>query len=69
MSIVLLDHQQKKIRRFPGQSGLSTGVTDITGEVPNIEDVLAEVDAALKKADQLQETLEPKKHRGCGCSG
>lgn len=46
------DRTQKKVRK-PSGSGSSLESSDEAVQVPKVDDVLAEVDAAIQKADQL----------------
>ena len=48
-----------------GGGALSPETVDITGQVPQIDVVIAEVDEALKKVQQLEEQISPQ--RRCGC--
>ena len=52
-----------------GGGGAGMEMADLSGEVPSIEDILASVDAALEKADNVSEILKRPKQRvsSCGC--
>jgi len=62
---MLQDRFRKKTKRPVGGGDSSLETIDITDQVPQIDDVLAEVDKALKKAQQLEQQVQPQK--SCGC--
>lgn len=62
---MLQDRFRKKTNGPLGGGDTSLETVDITDQVPQIDDVLAEVDKALEKAAKLEEQLRPQ--RGCGC--
>lgn len=68
---MLFDRFRKK--QPPKGSGEALEPVDITNEVPEVKDVLAEIDAALKKADDITRDLQRRTSkyldtsRGCGC--
>lgn len=51
---MLQDRFRKKTKRPVGGGDSSLETVDITDQLPQIDDVLAEVDAAIEKADQIQ---------------
>lgn len=62
---MLQDRFRKKRKRPSGGGDSSLETVDITDQVPQIDDVLTEVDKALEKIQQLEKQLRP---RGiCGC--
>lgn len=62
---MLQDRFRKKTKRSSGGGDLSLETVDITNQVPQIDDVLAEVDKALKKAQWLKEQIRPRDHCTC----
>lgn len=58
-------------KRPGGRKGSGLDVTDITNDVPNVEDTIDEVEMALAKAENLQEELifDAPRKGGCGCGG
>jgi len=64
---MLQDRLRKKTKRPSGDGDLSLEMADISNQVPQIDDVLAEVDAAIKKADQIQEWTKPNGHWSICC--
>ena len=65
---MLMDRFRKKTKGPNGSGGSSLGTVDISDQVPEVDDVLADVDKALKKATELEKQLKPQQ-RGCGCGG
>lgn len=61
---MLQDRFRKKTNRPTGGGETSLETTDISKDVPEIDDILAEVDKALEKAELIQRQVQP---RGCGC--
>lgn len=59
------DRAPKKTKRRLGNNDSTAGTIDIIDQVPEIEDVLAEVDAALRKAEQIHEAIQPRDVCGC----
>lgn len=76
---MLLDKSQKKAKETPiatSASPLKTG--DMSNQVPEVDDVLAEVDRALEKAEKIEQMLPARSElqrfidlftRACGCLG
>jgi hypothetical protein len=62
---MLQDRFRRKTKRPTGGGDSSLETIDITEQVPQIDDVLAEVDKALKKAQQLEEQLRPQDRCRC----
>lgn len=62
---MLLDRFRKKTKRPSGGGDSSLETVDITDQVPQIDDVLAEVDKALKKALELEDQVRPLGRCGC----
>lgn len=62
---MLQDRFRKKTKRPSGGGDSSLEMVDITGQVPQIDDVLAEVDKALEKAQQLEKQIRPQSRCGC----
>lgn len=60
------DRFRKKTNKLNG-SGSSLETTDIAEQVPETEDVLAEIDKALEKAEVITDLLRPRKQDRCGC--
>ncbi len=63
---MLQDRFRKKIKRPTDGSGSSLETVGIADQVPQIDDVLAEVDKALEKALQLELQMQPPQN-SCGC--
>lgn len=74
------DQEHKKVNRPKGGSGADLELEDISGQVPEIDDILAEVDKAIAKADSIENAVdralrreqerreqERTRSRGCGC--
>jgi len=57
---MLQDRFRKKTKRPVGGGDSSLETIDITDQLPQIDDVLAEVDKALKKAQQLEQQVPPQ---------
>lgn len=64
---MILDQFRRKTRRPTGGGNSSLETTDITDQVPQIEDVLAEVDKAIDKANRIEDQIQPQSHGFCGC--
>jgi hypothetical protein len=62
---MLQDRFRKKTKRPVGGGDSSLETIDITDQVPQIDDVLAEVDKALKKARHLEQQVRLQKYCGC----
>jgi hypothetical protein len=62
---MLQDRFRKKTKRPVGGGDSSLETVDITDQVPQIDDVLAEVDKALEKAQQLEQQVRPQD--SCTC--
>ncbi len=62
---MILDRFRKKTKSPNGSGSAALETTDISKEVPEVDDVLAEVDRALRKATELQEQLRPQERCGC----
>lgn len=62
---MLRDRFRKKIQRSPDKSGSFLEAVDITDQVPQIDDVLAEVDKAIEKAQQLEQRARSQDHCTC----
>lgn len=60
-----LFRRKKNAPNGAGDSSLETA--DITDQVPQIDDVLASVEAALEKADALEQRLKPQEQDRCRC--
>ena len=58
---MLQDKVQKKARR-PGGNG-SLDLSDLTDEIPEVDDILDEVNKAIKRADRLKSKLTTRKKR------
>ncbi|MBI3956751.1 MAG: hypothetical protein HY340_02070 [Candidatus Kerfeldbacteria bacterium] len=54
---MLQDRFRKKTKQPAGSSDASLVTADLTDQVPQIDDVLAEVDKAIKKAQLLEKKL------------
>ncbi len=63
---MLLDFFKKKVKRPPNGGSSSFGEQDSRKEVPKVENVLDEVDKALRGAEQLREEQARENH-GCWC--
>lgn len=59
------DRFRKKTKRPTGAGDSSLNTVDITDQVPQIDDVLAKVNEALKTARQLEEQISPQGRCGC----
>lgn len=68
---MLQDRFRKKIIRPTGGGNSSSEITDITDQVPQIDDVLAEVDSAVNAATDLEQQFRldalSRSSRICGC--
>ncbi len=62
---MLQDRFPKKTKRLSSGSDSSLETVDITDQVPQIDDVLAEVDKALKRAQQLEQQVRSQGHCSC----
>jgi|GEM_PF-2329174 len=62
---MLQDRFRRKTNRPTGGGNSSLETIDIAEQVPQIDDVLAEVDNALKMAEQLKEQLRLQGRCGC----
>jgi hypothetical protein len=67
----MITDTQKKKKNRPGSG--SAGIYDLAGgegeEVPEVNDVLKEIDAAIEKSELLSDQLRPAERYGCGCGG
>lgn len=62
---MLQDQQKTKVKRPPNGNDSSLETVDMSGQVPQVDDILAEVDKALKAANNLIEVVTPQK--SCSC--
>lgn len=62
---MLQDRFRRKTKRPPSGGDSSLETVDITDRVPQVDDVLAEVDKAIKKAMQIEEQVRPQERCGC----
>lgn len=63
----MLQESLRKKAKKPTKGGESSfETTDISGQVPDIDDVLADIEAALKSAERIEAQIRPQ---GCGCGG
>lgn len=62
---MLQDRFRKRTNRPTGGDGSSLEMTDISKEVPEVDDVLAAVDEALEKVRFLQRQIRPRSPCGC----
>lgn len=62
---MLLDRFRKKKQNPPNGNGAPLEVTDVTKQVPQIDDVLAQVDQALRRAQKIEEPINPVGFCGC----
>jgi hypothetical protein len=65
---MLLDRFKKKQNKPSGSSSTESDIKDLTGEVPEIDGVLAELDRALRQAETLGSSIGSAMS-GCGCGG
>ncbi len=67
----MLQDRFRKKTKGPGPGGSSSlETTDISDQVPEVDDVLAGVDKALKLADSINEQMrreQSKSQGGCTC--
>lgn len=62
---MIFDRFRKKKHKPTGNGDSSLETVDISGQVPNVDDVLAQVDKALKEASKLENQLRPPDRCGC----
>lgn len=62
---MLQDQLRKKAKRPPGGGDASLETVDIKDQVPNIDDVLGEVNKALKSAEKVLDQIRPV--NSCTC--
>lgn len=62
---MLQDHLHKKAKRPLADAGASLETVDVSGQVPDIQNVLDEVDKALLGADKVLEQIRPV--NSCTC--
>lgn len=63
---MLQDRFRKKAKRPSNRGDSSFETMDITEQVPQIDDVLIDVDRAIKNAEQLEKDIRPPQDH-CVC--
>jgi hypothetical protein len=62
---MIYDRFRKKSHRPTGGGSSSLATADISEQVPETDDILAEIDKALETAGQLEEQLRPQDRCSC----
>ena len=65
---MLQDNQRTKTKKPGGGGGPALELEEVTNQTPGVDDILLEVDRAIKKAKDLQLELS-KPQSTCGCGG